>query len=359
METASIFSPSSVDCLVEKVSNIFNESDPSSFFLDKQWITSWLSILDELPDIYIFKNDDEIIGFALLSRKKALTFPPLYEGFLNQKGQSHFDQVWIEYNGIICRKEKIYECISALLTAFFKNKRNQRLTVSMTTDFECWQNAISEAGYISENTEVLGYKSDLTLWLNELEKFEFISKNTHSQLKRSINTIEKNLGKISFSFASKDNILNYFFELGALHKKRWNDSEEGSGFDNQFFVQHHVNFLTRNSQNIDLVKVSAGKETLGYVYNIKFEKTVYFYCSGLNYDITHKHIKPGYTIHHELMKHYRKLGYLWYDFLGGYARYKDSLSSAKYQFKTLTIYRSSRQLKLTRIAKKLISFLTL
>ena len=130
----------------------------------------------------------------------------------------------------------------------------------MTTDFECWQNAISEAGYISENTEVLGYKSDLTLWLNELEKFEFISKNTHSQLKRSINTIEKNLGKISFSFASKDNISNYFFELGALHKKRWNDSEEGSGFDNQFFVCSKFVHLYHNLIHSSRILRSVNKE---------------------------------------------------------------------------------------------------
>jgi len=358
LETTSIVSPSSFDCLVEKVSDIFNQSDPSSFFLDKQWITSWLSVLDELPDVYIFKIDGEIIGFVLLSRKIALRFPPIFEGFLNQKGQSHFDQVWIEYNGVICRKEKTYECISALLKAFFRDRRNHRLTVSMTTDFECWQKAISEAGYISEKAEVLGYKSDLSLWQNEFRKFEFISKNTHSQLKRSINTIEKKLGEISFSFASKDNVLKYFFELGELHKKRWTDSPEGSGFDNQLFVQHHINFLTSNSQNVDLVKVSAGRETLGYVYNIKFKKTVYFYCSGLNYDMAHKHIKPGYTIHHELMKHYRELGYHWYDYLGGYARYKGSLSSVKYKFNTLTIYRSKGQLKLTQLAKKLISFLS-
>ena len=89
--------------------------------------------------------------------------------------------------------------------------------------------------------------------------------------------------------------------------------------------------------NAELIAVYAGSILIGVSLNLIDEHHVGFYCSGINYNIPNKKIKPGYIFHTQMIKHYKSLGKHEYDFLAGYAQYKQSLSTEVYNLKTLRL----------------------
>lgn len=339
------------------ISTLENEVSPCSFFSQSHWIKAWLRSIDECPNAFVFSISGKAIGLALVGTRTFSSLLPFREGFLNQTGLLDEDQIWVEYNEVYCNEEYKTQCTNALLQAFFKCPSNLRLTISMVSDSSLWHTSIRNNVFKHSSKRVFGYKANLDSWCDNREEFNFISSNTRRHLARSLKTLNEYFGNIKFTFASRDQATTYFYELGKFHIKKWGPTNEGSGFNNPKFISHHLNFIENNWSNVDLIKVSAGNHLLGFVYNIIQESTVYFYCSGINHEATHKHVKPGYTIHHQLMIHYKNNGYEWYDFLGGENQYKKSLSDTSYSFELLTVYRSELTFKISKMMKKFIGLL--
>jgi len=68
---------------------------------------------------------------------------------------------------------------------------------------------------------------------------------------------------------------------------------------------------------IDLLRIAAGDQTIGFLYNFRFRNRVYAYQSGFDYSVSHPHQKPGLTCHHLAIEMYRRQGLEVYDFLAG------------------------------------------
>ena len=102
-------------------------------------------------------------------------------------------------------------------------------------------------------------------------------------------------------------------------------------------LQHLLTLILDYPDNAELIAVYAGSILIGVSLNLIDEHHVGFYCSGINYNIPNKKIKPGYILHTQMIKHYKSLGKHEYDFLAGYAQYKQSLSTEVYNLKTLRL----------------------
>jgi hypothetical protein len=312
-----------------------------TIFLSMQWQLSWLKSLAVLPTICLFENENKIIGFAWLSDNPLKIVSRFHYTLLNQTGIKEADQVWIEFNNIICSEEYLEGCVQALMETQFTDTSNLKFYISMCKETSPWLNFASKSGCPIVVDRVVGYKTKLDFDSYTDEIIDRFSKNTRSQIRRSNKAILKNHGKLLISQANQKNTMAFFSSLGNLHIKRWNESPEGSGFTNEQFLSHHTHFLSHFPGKANVLKISAGDLTLGYCYTFLDKETVYFYCSGINYDIETKPIKPGYSIHFELMKYYANKGFKWYDFMGGDSRYKQSLSTNKYFFSNISIYKKS------------------
>jgi CelD/BcsL family acetyltransferase involved in cellulose biosynthesis len=134
-------------------------------------------------------------------------------------------------------------------------------------------------------------------------------------------------GPLELSIAHTiDEALDTFANSAEWHRQRWSDTTEGSGFDNPHFVNFH-NDLIRQAllrQEIKLIKVTASKHTLGFLYCFSFHNKIYFYLSSVNYAISDNKLKPGLVFHYLAIQHSGRLGYDSYDSLGGEAGYKQS-----------------------------------
>ena len=108
-------------------------------------------------------------------------------------------------------------------------------------------------------------------------------KNTRYQVRRSIRLYEKKYGALKLSQPkNKEEALEFFLEAGKLHVQRWEDS----GFKNKEFIQFHKNLILDSFEDntINLLKLTANKETIAIMYYHLIAGTVYFYLHGLNYE---------------------------------------------------------------------------
>lgn len=320
-------------------------------FTSLAWQESWISSLKVLPILFTFKLGSQTIGYCWIASKNMLSLLPLSSWYLNQTGVTAQDQVWVEYNTIICSKKHEQACLTALLNKA-KIDRVCKLYISMSYDIAISKDLVDNSIRVdSEN--VNGYRTFLLT--SDLEKH--LSKNTRSQIRRSTRLLEQDYGAISVIEASEEQLHSYLTKLGSLHKDKWSKSSEGSGFNNPLFLSHHKYLLENFRENVSIIEIKAGTTLLGYSYNLIFGDTVYFYCSGINYQYENNKIKPGYTLHSTLMEYYRTKGFYWYYFLGGESRYKKSLSTETYMFSNLTIYTRSIEGRLAsalqRIKQKL------
>ncbi|MFD3390328.1 GNAT family N-acetyltransferase [Alteromonas macleodii] len=325
--------------------------DAPTPFTSLIWQESWVSSLEVLPILYTFKLGSQTIGYCWIASKNPLSFLPLSSWYMNQTGVAAQDQVWVEYNTIICSKKHEQACLTSLLKKA-KVDHICKLYISMSHDIAISKD-LTDNSIRVDSENVNGYRTFLIT--ADLEKH--LSKNTRSQIRRSTKLLEQDYGAISVIEASKEQLHSYLEKLGSLHKEKWGKSAEGSGFNNPLFLSHHKHLLENFPENVSIIEIKAGTTLLGYSYNLIFGDTVYFYCSGINYQYGNNKIKPGYTLHSTLMEYYRKKGFHWYDFLGGESRYKESLSTETYIFKNLTIYTRSIEGRLSsalqRIKQKL------
>ena len=77
---------------------------------------------------------------------------------------------------------------------------------------------------------------------------------------------------------------------------------------------------------IQLLRIKCENDTIGCLYNFIYKNNVYFYQSGINYNLD-KRLKPGLIAHVEAILHNASKGHKIYDFLGGCSHYKKRLST--------------------------------
>ncbi len=298
------------------------------------WFSSWLNALDKAPSIVVFSRKEEPIGFVFLGLiVKALFLGKWTQGYINQAGDFESDQVWIEYNHIVCSDKYERDCVIALL-ALADSLGINELNISLAKNTDIWASILKRKWFL-EATPSFGAKVNLKLISDELS---YVSKNSRYQINRSLRTIEKKFGKISIKVVCDfAEIQEYLDVLAGFHVMRWKQSEFGSGFENHIFVNHLSNLVTMYPDRAELVAVYSGNMIVGVSLNLILQNRVAFYCSGINYDIADNKIKPGYILHSQVIKYYKSIGKTEYDFLAGYARYKKSLATDIYHLNTIRL----------------------
>jgi hypothetical protein len=181
-----------------------------------------------------------------------------------------------------------------------------------------------------------------------------LSPNTRQQLRRSLRSIESNLGKIRLEKAScKDQALQWLRYIAPLHRARWPSGKAPTGFDNLNFVRFHETLLSIgfDGGDIDLLRLSVGDQPIAYLYNLKHKGHVGFYLSGIDYGLAEKY-RPGMILHWLAIEHYMLEGAEVYDFLAGHSQYKDRLATDRNSMIDLIFWRPRLKLKIENMFRK-------
>ena len=300
------------------------------FFLSWTWISSWLEAYEPECDVLRVECNEEVVALGLLTRSASIAFNrfPSSKIHLHQTGNKSFDQIWLEYNGLLCDEHHHSECVKYavnflqkeypswdefVIGAITKKEASLIEQYSGLGRYDLWQSSAYGVDLMSMRQTHSDYLSSL-------------SRNTRYQIRKSIKLYDK-MGGLHLEYAkNSDQALTYLSDVAPFHLKRWRGISDGSGFSNPDFVRFHEILIKNgwNSGQIDIIKVSCGERVVGYFYNFKYRNKVYFYLSGLCQEADSS-LKPGLSGHALSIQKYMDEGYQYYDFMGGDERYKASL----------------------------------
>jgi CelD/BcsL family acetyltransferase involved in cellulose biosynthesis len=154
-----------------------------------------------------------------------------------------------------------------------------------------------------------------------------LSANTRQQIRRSLKGYEHR-GKLAISVTqSLDETLSFFSGLCSLHQARWQDKGEKGAFGTAFSLRFHQHLVRAafGKGELQMARIQAGDEVIGYLYNFVRNGHVYFYQNGFDYAAAGK-LNPGHVAHYMAINYNAEAGHRTYDFLSGQQRYKRSLA---------------------------------
>ena len=322
-----------------RLQTLFSNITSNSFFLTYAWFDAWLSSLTTSPRMLFLKNREQDIGLVFFDEFSLNEAWPTLKLFdVNKSSCPDENQVWIEYNCVICDNVDRKQCIDTILAYVYRERRFIGLQLQMAESRYNWlENSYANMNFLSEVETVKAY-STLLQPQNDIKVFlKDFSSGVRNEFNRSTKKAIQFYGPLNFEFANKENLKLFFTQLSELHKRKWQHTSFGSGFENDKFVNHHQTLISKYSSSIRIAKLSAGEKVLGFQYYFNDTNKVYFYCAGLETHDIHKHVKPGLMLHIIAMFEFSKLGVHEYDFMGGEANYKRRLSNKEYSFYNLRL----------------------
>lgn len=309
----------------------------SSFFLSWCWIGSWLKCLPAhiVPKALYIRSGSRIVGLATVTDRpgRVLGVAKYDRWLLNQTGDDTLDVIAMEYNGILADREMPNAVIHAGLQWLMRLSGSNHVIRLGGIELETYTTAYA-AGLTAGRRERIHSRTPAPyVDLSEVrarggDYLSLLSRNCRQNIRRAKRAYQ-NRGPLSFTVAQTlDQALEFLAELKVLHQAYWNARGQPGAFASPFFERFHTQLLETAfaAGHIEMAKVSAGDEPIGYLHNFLWRDTVYAYQSGFRYE-TQNRYKPGYVSHSMAIE--KALAEDWniYDFMAGEAQHKRSLST--------------------------------
>jgi CelD/BcsL family acetyltransferase involved in cellulose biosynthesis len=316
-----------------------------SYFHSWGWIEHWLGSLPQHVTVrlaVVTENDVPVLAFflgeATVVRNKIFRSRGV---FLNATGIEEYDELCIEYNGMLCAGppqlslQELLELLPSSWDEFFMHgldssafPGNTLAQPPKSSPRSSPRSSFWPYRVVVEENAPSPYV-DLELVRQTAGGYlTLLSSNTRSQVRRAYRGYEAT-GPIVLEAASDiDRALQIYAEMIELHQQAWRARGKSGAFASEYFRNFHRDLIRKRFAHgeLQLLRVSCGRQTIGCLYNFVFKGKVYFYQSGVRYE-SDARIKPGLVSHAEAIGCNAKAGHAVYDFLGGEARYKASLAT--------------------------------
>jgi CelD/BcsL family acetyltransferase involved in cellulose biosynthesis len=248
---------------------------------------------------------------------------------LGESGDPALDGVFIEHNGpLLARGHEavLPDCMRALLSlpiAPRRRARGRRLRLSGVSD-AVLQVARAAGTVRTLQSRPAPYVDFAALGSGEDAFLAGLSANARYQLRRSLRRYREIGSLVVRRAESVAEALRFLQALAGPHQATWHSRGRAGAFANPAFLSFHQALVARAlpRDEVDLLCITAGNHTLGYLYNFVFRCRVSTYQSGFDYAAAGPHQKPGLTSHYMAIEMYRQKGCRAYDFLAGQDRYK-------------------------------------
>lgn len=290
------------------------EAGPSFF---QSW--TWVGCLAEerYPDPVLLRaeRDGRLVGLALFNRRRGRLH-------LAESGDPELDRPFIEHNAPLATDP---EAAAALLRAAWALRGTLRLVLGGVPPA-----LVSAAGGVPLRMQMrpapwLDLGGLRTAGGDPLGR---ISANARYQIRRS-NRLYAGEGQLDLARATTEaERAAWMEELTTLHDTTWRQRGEPGAFATPFLRRFHAELTARAlaRDELDLLRITAPRGTVGLLYNLRRDNRVYAYQSGLSDPAWHPHARPGLTCHAMAIRMALGRGDAAYDFLAGDQRYKRSLA---------------------------------
>lgn len=321
-----------LEYLGRKWRDLEGRSEPS-IFQSWGWIGTWLRMLPPslVPRILVVEVENRIAGLAVVFFRVTRRHSWLRSRgvYLNETGNSSYDALTIEYNGILAEKTAAAGVIAAALEFLVEQKTDWDELFVSGVDAR-YQSYIRDA---SLSMHLISRQPCAYVDLDAVREsggdyLACLSRNTRSQLRRALRRYNE-IGETAIVAASDSTgALQYFSEMKSLHQDYWIGRGQPGSFNNPFFETFHRAFIEDRFADgeIEMLRVNAGKTVVGYLYNFRHNGFVYAYQSGFNYTGGNV-LKPGIVSHYLAVQRNLERGESGYDFMAGEAQHKKSLGT--------------------------------
>jgi CelD/BcsL family acetyltransferase involved in cellulose biosynthesis len=343
---------------IEPVWTELAKSSPhSSFYLSSDWIAAWLDVFGDTVNsrLLVFREGEHNIGVCLLTHGNGRRGPfSVQRMYLNTGGEPKGDGTLMEFNNILCSHGK-EESVAKLLGSVVNKLDWDEFVIEGI----CPGPVLNALQRLTFHKFVASTVVSSTFYIDldslrdvQGSYLDTLSANCRSQIRRSLR-IYGDGGAIKVEIASDASTAETFFEeMCRMHQARWTARGEPGSFAAARRVQFH-RALIRHAYpkgGIHLLRVKAGDETIGILYNFVHNRKICFFQSGFNYT-RDPHLKPGLVTHACAIQHYLEQGFGEYDFLAGDARYKRSLASGRRSLSWLVFTRPRIKLSLLELLR--------
>lgn len=305
-----------------------------SYFTSWGWVGTWLRALprDARPQLLRASRGEEVVGLALIGarRRRRHAFVRSRSLFLNETGDPHFDQLTVEHNAILAPVEQAAAVTAACLRHLLQRRRWDELILRRLDTLGGLEAArqTPRTALIEEGRAPSHYVDLAALRVAQTPYLGAVSGNMRYQIKRAVREYGKQ-GALSLVPAqSAAEALDYLAALTALHQAYWVGKGEPGAFANAFFDRFHRTLVAERFAHgeIQLLRIDAGGQPIGYLYNLAHDGQIYNYQSGFRYG-DNPQLKPGIVSHYLAIEHNLAGGARRYDFLAGDYQYKRSLGT--------------------------------
>jgi CelD/BcsL family acetyltransferase involved in cellulose biosynthesis len=322
------------------------------FFLSWTWIRTWLELSEAQPLVVVARAGGRVVGLGLFNaarrRRFGLARPALA---LNEAGRDEQDCVMIEDNGFLAERGLEAEVTSACLNHIAMAEAEWR-ELRLSGVPKGVVDAVAALGLpIRTEAQRLSHVVDMAA-VSADGQLTSMSANTRQQINRSLR-LYGDRGVVTCEYsAGLDVAMARFAELEALHQERWRAKGKPGAFGAPFFGRFHRALLMRGfpAGLVDVLRVSAGSETIGLLHTLIYKNEVYAYQSGFSFERDAR-LKPGLVSHLLAIRHCRDAGLRCYRLLAGDSRYKRSLATGSYELYWLSVRRRDMAFQLERIAR--------
>ncbi len=317
-----------------------------SFFQSWTWVGCLAAERFADPLLLRVMRDDRVVGLALFNRRRGPLGRELL--WLNQSGDEALDAVFVEHNGVLLARDAtdlLPTCLRLLLSDIAAPTRRHRrcrrpwgVRLRLGGVDADHLLAAQQAGRVLLVRQSGAPYVDLTALPPGHEGYlATLSSNTRYQLRRSDRCFSR-LGPLRVQQADTvAEALEALDDLVRLHQASWAARGQPGAFDNPAFLHFHRSLVARGvpRREVELLRITAGSQVLGFLYNFRLDGRVLTYQSGFDYLLARRlagsHAKPGLSCHHAAILHARATGATVYDFLAGPDRFKRSLAGQQRQ----------------------------
>jgi CelD/BcsL family acetyltransferase involved in cellulose biosynthesis len=333
-------SPTSVEGEIETIEEwsayvptwrqLLDETD-HSVFLTVPWIETWLETYSDVvdPALLVLRSGGRVIGAGLMVKSGSSLARPLHRISLNASGESAADSTYVEFNNVLASPgwEKV---AGEALVRYALGRPWEEFSLDGFCPgpaYDAMKRSLS--GTRLEEINRLSYYVDLSaLRAADLRYLAAVGASHRKHLQQNLR-YHAERGEVVLQAASDTaSALNMFEELAALNRRRRETLGRPSVFSSERFVSFHRSFIRKTFPlgTVQLLRVMAGSNTVGLVYNLVHRGKVYFYQCGYNYTADRR-LSPGTVSLALVIQYCLDRGFLEFDFLAGEAPYKASLST--------------------------------
>ena len=303
------------------------------FFLSWNWIGCWVQEASLDPAVLIGRAEGRIVLLGILTplTRRGLLPVAVHGLQLHMTGEQQKDVITIEYNGFLVEHGWVgkveAEAIAFLLSALKVDARRRDELHLKNVPAEFATSVRASGFHCREVQRKPSWRIDLAaIRAAGKRHLDCLSANTRQQIRRSMRLYQKR-GQLEVARARDvPEALRFLDGLRDLHQGYWNSRGEPGAFSYPFFERFQLRLIQSclSRGTVEILRISAGADAIGYVYNLVYRGHVYQYQTGFLYE-SDPRLKPGLVSHCLCIDRHLDDGSKVYDFMAGEARYKSNL----------------------------------